>query len=48
MFAAVSLSWTFDLDRGVFAMAATYVPLGVLASLTARAARMRPFMVTLP
>ena len=48
VFAAASLSWTFDLDRGVFAMAATYIPLGVLASLTARAARMRPFMVTLP
>ena len=48
VFAAASLSWTFDLDRGVFALAATYIPLGVLASLTARAARMRPFLRTLP
>jgi putative inorganic carbon (HCO3(-)) transporter len=48
VFAAVSLEWTFDLDRGVFAMAATYVPLGVLASLTARAARTRPFLVAMP
>jgi O-antigen ligase len=48
VFAAISLEWTFDLDRGVFEMAATYVPLGVLASLTARAARTRPFMVALP
>jgi O-antigen ligase len=48
LFAALSLEWTFDLDRGVFAMAATYVPLGVLASLTARAARMRPFLIALP
>ena len=32
VFVAASLSWTFDLDRGVFAMAATYIPLGVLAS----------------
>jgi putative inorganic carbon (HCO3(-)) transporter len=48
VFAALSLSWTFDLERGVFALAATYVPLGILASLTARAARMRPFLRTLP
>jgi O-antigen ligase len=48
VFAAISLAWTFDLDRGVFEMAATYVPLGVLASLTARAARTRPFLIALP
>jgi O-antigen ligase len=48
VFAAASLSWTFDLERGVFALAATYIPLGVLASLTARAARARPFLTTLP
>ena len=28
VFAAASLSWTFDLDRGVFAMAATYIRSG--------------------
>ncbi len=48
VYAAASLHWTFDLDRGVFALAGTFVPLGVLATLTARAVRERPFMATLP